>query len=506
MSGPAPAVTVSGVRKRFGDVRALDGCSITAFPGEIHAIVGENGSGKSTLVKVLSSVLPPDEGEVSILGRQPSSPRAALRGGIATVFQEILVVEGASVLDNLFLGHDGLLRSGRSTKEKVALAEPLLERLMQDSIDVSLPIDDLPLSTRQWIVIARALLGDPRVLILDEATAALDEQSSRRLFETLERLAGDGVCVLLISHRIAELTSFADRATVLRDGATVGTLTRDEITGEQLLRLMSGGSLSAERSAPARRELGPPAIRLDGLRIAPGSPPIDAVVSAGEILGIAALEGHGAPELVQTIAGIRAPLAGTVEIVADGRSHVVRSLRDAERAGVGYVSGDRTREGLFPNLSVLQNFGMALYRRSTRAGVIAFGPIRRRFVEQSERLSITARRQSSPVTSLSGGNQQKVLIGRVLAASPRIVVLNDPTRGVDIRTKQDLYALLRELAAEGKAVILFSTEIEELVDLCRRVVVLRHGGSHTTISEGELTPARVLAGMFGRGETGSGAA
>jgi ribose transport system ATP-binding protein len=499
-------VAVSGLRKRFGDVRALDGCSITAFAGEIHAIVGENGSGKSTLVKVLSSVLPPDEGEVRILGERPSSPRAALRRGIATVFQETLVVDGASVLDNQFLGHDGLLRARLSTKEKVALAAPLLDRLMQDPIDLSLPIDDLPLSTRQWIVIARALLGDPRVLILDEATAALDEQSSQRLFDTLGRLAGDGMCVLLISHRIGELTSFADRATVLRDGATVGTLAREEISGEELLRLMSGGSLSAVRDAPARRALGPPVVRLEDLRIAEGAPPVDAVVAAGEILGFAALEGHGAPELVQTIAGIRRPVAGKVEIVVDGRTRDVRSLRDAERAGVGYVSGDRTREGLFPNLSVLQNFGMALYRRSTRGGVIVFGPIRRRFAEQAERLSITARRQSSAVTSLSGGNQQMILIGRVLAASPAIVVLNDPTRGVDIRTKQDLYALLRELAAEGKAVILFSTEIEELVDLCGRVVVLRHGGAFTTIAGDELTPARVLGGMFGRREAVSGVA
>ena len=498
MSAPAPVVTVRDLRKNFGDVQALKGCSLTAVAGEIHAIVGENASGKSTLVKILSGVIAPDQGEVNVLGQQPTSPRMAQRLGIATVFQEILVVEGASVLDNLFLGHDGLLRARMSLKEKAAVGGPLLESLMQDTVDLSAPIGDLPLSARQWIVIARALLSKPRVLILDEATAALDEESSRRLFDTITNLAAEGICILVISHRIAELTAFADQATVLQDGATVGTLQGSAITGNALLELMSGGSLTTNHHVDSETVMGQPLIRLNRLQIAPDAAPIDITVSAGEIVGIAALEGHGAPELVRAIAGMTKIQAGSVEILGDGKTTVIKSMRDAERAGVGYVSGDRTREGLFPNLSILQNFGMALYRRCKRLGVIRPGLVRRHFARQAERLSITAARPGAPITSLSGGNQQKVLIGRVLANSPTIIALNDPTRGVDIPTKQDLYALLRELAAEGNGIVLFSTEIEELVDLCNRIAVLRFGGIYTVVEEKDLTSARVLAGMFGR--------
>ena len=498
MSTPTPVVTVRDLRKNFGDVQALKGCSLTAFAGEIHAIVGENASGKSTLVKILSGVIAPDHCEVNVLGAQPTSPQRAQELGIATVFQEILVVEGASVLDNLFLGHDGLLRSRMSLKEKAAAGGPLLEGLMQDTIDLTAPIGDLPLSARQWIVIARALLGKPRVLILDEATAALDEESSRRLFDTITNLAAEGICTLVISHRIAELTSFADQATVLQDGATVGTLQGSAITGNALLELMSGGSLTTNHQVAAQAVTGKPLIRLNRLQLAPEAAPIDITVSAGEIVGIAALEGHGAPELIRAIAGMTKLQAGSVEILGDRKTTVVRSMRDAERAGVGYVSGDRTREGLFPNLSILQNFGMALYRRCKRAGVISPSLVRRHYAKQAARLSITAPSSGAPITSLSGGNQQKVLIGRVLANYPTIIALNDPTRGVDIPTKQDLYALLRELAAEGNGIVLFSTEIEELVDLCNRIAVLRFGGIYTVVEEQEMTSANVLAAMFGR--------
>ena len=495
-------VIAHDVSKSFGEAHALQSCTLTARAGEIHAVVGENGSGKSTLAKVLAGVLPPDAGTVSVNGRHPQSPLEAHELGLAMVFQEILVSEGATVLDNLYLGHDGLVRAKLSLRQKREQARELLERLSGAPVDLDRLIDDLPLSMRQWIVIARALLLKPRVIVFDESTAALDHASVERFFTLVRELKESGVCVLIVTHRISELTAICDRVTVLSDGRDVGTLLRGDITEARLLKMMSGGEGRVEaRAAAARRT------RANGTEILSGSQiklsgwaePFDFSVHRGEIVGLAGLEGQGQVEFIKAVTGIRRLAAGEIEIANDGRRITIESAKAADRAGISYIPGDRKVEGTFSNLSIFENFGVGLYRRTARVGFIARRRIHRAYHQQLESLSIRAGRQTASINSLSGGNQQKIVIGRSLAAEPLVLALNDPTRGVDIGTKHDLYDLLRSLADEGKTILFLSNEIEEFAGLCDRVVVFRGQSVFTTLPESETDSESVLAAMFGVG-------
>ena len=498
------------VNKSFGETRALRSCSFAADAGQVHALVGENGSGKSTLAKVFAGVLPLDSGTVSVNRGTPQSPIAAKRLGLAMVFQEILVADGGTVLDNLFLGHDGLFRARLSLREKRARARAMLDRLTDVQIDLDAAIDDFPLSIQQWIVIARALLGEPRVVIFDEATAALDQASVQRFFTEVRRLKEAGVCVVLVTHRIDEIMAICDRATVLSDGVNTGTLAREALTEQRLLDLMTR-AVAAETQPEARVTAVVPArdsrastepasdlLTVSGLQLTGRSAPIDLAVRAGEILGLAGLEGQGQVEFLWALAGIQPPVAGEIDVASEGGPVEIDSERAAERAGIVYISGDRKREGIFPNLSVFENFGLPRYRDTARAGFIRMRRVRRMFDEQARALSIRRGRLSDSINSLSGGNQQKIVIGRSLAASPLVIALNDPTRGVDIATKRDLYDLLRALAEQGRAVLFLSNEIEEFEGLCDRVSVFRLGSIFTTLSREQVSDGAVLPAMFGR--------
>ncbi len=438
-ASPAPvadAVVVKNVSKSFGEARALRACSFSARSGEVHAVVGENGSGKSTLAKLLAGVLHPDIGSVTVNGASPASPLGARKLGVAVVFQEILVAEGSTVLDNLFLGDDGLFRARLSQKEKRSRTQDLLDDLVGAPVDLDAAVDDLSLNTRQWIVIARALLSDPQVVVFDESTAALDHSSVERFFAVVRKLRDSGVCVLIVTHRIHELTAICDRATVLSDGVNVGTLTGADITEARLLQLMRG-EMSPESSPhepPVRSSYSPSGdvLVVGGLKLTLQASSIDFTLQTGEIVGLAGLEGHGQVEFIQAVTGFRTPVAGQVTVIAEGRRSVIDSARSASRAKIAYIPGDRKLEGLFPNLSVFENFGISRYRPTSRAGFIDRAAVRRTFLAQVEALSIRLGRASAAINSLSGGNQQKVVIGRSLAASPLVIALNDPTRGVDI--------------------------------------------------------------------------
>lgn len=503
-------VEIAAASKAFGETRALRGCSFTARAGEVHAVVGENGSGKSTLAKLLAGVLKPDSGSVAVYGEPPGSPRAAWAKGIAVVFQEILIAEGASVLDNLYLGHDGLFVARLGWRLKRERAAVLMNRLAGAPVALDQPIEELPLAIRQWVVIGRALLGGPRLVVFDESTAALDRSSVERFFAVVRELRSSGVCVLIVTHRIHELTAISDRATVLSDGRDVGTLEGGEITEARLLALMRGtlmpssghaeSKVTAEpkevaAAGPARR-----ALMVSKLRLAPEAAPIDLAVAGGEIVGLAGLEGQGQVEFIQAVSGIRRAHAGEVTVERDGQRLGIDSAASAERARVAYIPGDRKVEGVFANLSVFENFGIACWRRTARAGLIDRRRVHGMFRASVENLSIRIGRESAPINSLSGGNQQKVVVGRALAAGPMILALNDPTRGVDIGAKRDLYALLRDLAANGKAILFLSNEIEEFVGLCDRVVVFRLESAFQTLEGGDITADRVLAAMFGSSE------
>jgi ribose transport system ATP-binding protein len=496
------AIDVQSASKRFGDTQALDGSSLCLRRGEIHALVGENGSGKSTMAKLVSGVFAPDQGSVRIGTTAPTSPGHARDLGVATVFQEVLVADGAPVVDNLWLGHDGFARSRRARAERYSEGHALLSRLLDGDVDLDAPIEALTLSERQWVVIARALLGKPDVLILDEASAALDQASAERLLEELKRQREQGTAVLFVSHRIAELHAIADRATVLRDGSDVGTLERGEITEERLLELMTGQARADRtrtvRPKPQRRI----ALSVEALELVRDKP-FSLDIMAGEILGIAGLEGHGQAEFVRAISGIERALAGTVRAPARAAQVDIRSIRDADRAGVVYVTGDRKREGIVPSMSVLENFALPLMRRQSRLGLIDGRRISRSYREQSSRLAIRARSSALPIRSLSGGNQQKVLIGRALALAPKVIVLNDPTRGVDVGTKHEVYGLLESLAAEGAAVCFLSTELEEFMGVADRVAVFHGGTLERVLDTADISVDKLLAAMFGhqRGST-----
>ena len=507
-SSARDAVSVARVRKVYGVTRALDGCSFSARRGEIHAIVGGNGCGKSTLAKVMSAVALPDSGQISILGHTPRTPIEARRAGIATVFQEILVADECSVVDNLFVGSDRLFTKSRPTQEKLDTARALMEELTGLAIDPETHVGGLPLSIKQWITIGRALLMKPRVLILDESSAALDFDSTERLFDKMRELRAGGATVIIVTHRIAELVRISDRATVMRDGRDVGVLEQGEITEKNLLGLMTGDrDLTEAGNGEAHKAQSDEIVmRANGLRLWPEAEGIHFDLLRGEIVGVAGLDGQGQNELVRALAGVApAPQGVPLARTEAGELVAITDLSAAETCRITYVSGDRRREGTFPNLSIFENLLIPLYRQRIekgRFGVITWASLSAIFDWFVERLSIKAGRKSNRITSLSGGNQQKVLLGRAFAQQPHVLILNDPARGIDVETKRELYNHLRDFASQGHSVVFLSSELEEFIGLCSRVIVIRHGVLFESFAEEEIDPDRILEAMFGQGRGG----
>jgi Raf kinase inhibitor-like YbhB/YbcL family protein len=482
-------VEITSIRKTFGPTVALNGASLRAYDGEVHAIIGGNGSGKSTLAKVISGVLIPDSGQVSIFGKSASSPVEAKALGIANVYQEVLVTDECSVLDNLYIGADNLFSANIGPEEKVAKASALMGELLGFDLDLGTPVGDLPLSIKQWITIARALLTDPKVLILDESSAALDFDSTERLFQKMRELKERGASILMVSHRIAELVRIADRATVLRDGVDVGSLQKEEITEAGIFELIAG---------PERGQT--PVLRVARGRVWHDAGQIEFALYPGEIVGIIGLDGQGQADFVRCLAGVQSLVSGRVSVIDGKSSDEVNDLHSAHRKAVTYVSGDRKKEGIFSNLSIFENLLLSVYQDYRLGGWLNLVDRRKLqpvFEWESGRLAVRMGNQDDLITSLSGGNQQKVLIARAFAEKPNVLVLNDPARGIDVGAKLDLYRNLRDFAAKGKAVVFLSSEIEEFLNLCTRVLVFRNGAISSAFAppfDGHV----ILNAMFGR--------
>jgi ABC-type sugar transport system ATPase subunit len=494
---------VQHLAKAFGPTQALRDLSIELRRGEVLSIMGENASGKSTLVKVLSGVHRPDSGTIELAGKPlppMHSPRQAQAMGIATVFQEILVVPQQPVLTNIWLGSDGLLRRRVPMEQRRARGNTVLAELI-DEPPMQAPVGSLPLSDRQAVCVARALVREPRILILDEATSTLDVATRDRLFRVIRRLRNAGTSILFISHRMEEVEEIADRVTIVRSGENVATLRRGEADVQRMVELMTGTKAAAQelRQVPdartrVREEV---VMRVSGVRLRHQAAPIHAEIRAGELVGVAGLEGHGQDRFLRVLAGVP-PAGGEVVCLTDGEARTLRSPADALASGIAYVPKDRRGEGIFETRSILENFQVATLGADGRFGLVRRSATERRFDRYADLMRIVTGHRTNLVTSLSGGTQQKVLIARWLATSPRVLLLNDPTRGVDVGTKNDIYRVLTDAASQGVAVIMLSTEVIELIELMDRVLVFREGELHRELRRGEFSNARLVASYFGQ--------
>ena len=495
MSEPRAGLRLSGVRKRFGATQALVDAHLHMQPGAIHTLLGENGSGKSTLVKIIGGVHQPDEGSFT-LGDEDialANPRQANRRGIAVVFQEVLTAASQSVLDNIWLGTDGIFTRKISRAKQRAIAVETLGRLV-DGIDIDAPAGQLSLSERQAVCIVRALVRDPSVLILDESTAALDVQTRDRLFDEMRRLAGTGVSILFISHRMDEVEEISDQVTVLRSGRTVSTVAREDISINRLIADMTGTSGHFERE-DHNRALGDVTLRADGIRLAPASAPIDFELRTGELVGLAGLEGHGQDAFIKRLSGLAQGAGSVTRVVGPGVD--IRPNAGA-KLGVAYLPRERRGESLFEQMSIRENFALPTFRQDRRGLLLSAKRMAERFGEFVRSLSIRLGSQTDPISSLSGGSQQKVMLARWLATDPKVLLLNDPTRGVDIMTKREIYATLERLCADGMSVVMLSSEVDELVELVDRVLVFREQEVFAEIPRAQLTTEAVVAAYFGQ--------
>ena len=497
------AVRVTQMAKRFGSTEALRDCSFELRQGEVHAILGENGSGKSTLVKILAGVHRPDEGLIEVQGaqhRRIPSPQAAIRAGIITVFQEVLVVGQRTVLDNVWLGADGLVRKRASDTHKRTRALAVLSELLDEVPNLDQAAGTLPLSVRQACCIARALVREPKILVLDESTSALDVATRDSLFKILARHKETGGSVIFISHRMDEIEEIGDRLTVLRSGVSVATLTRGSATARELVELMTGQEhLVTERhvSDDADRVRDEIVLSTRGVRVSPDSAPIDLEVRAGELVGLAGLEGHGQDRFLRILGGVAPAAEG--DVICKTRTHAatIRSAKDAVRNGVVYVPRDRRTESIFESRSVLDNFALPTQKQDSVAGMIVTRRTGHRFADYVRSLKIVVSRNQHLITTLSGGNQQKVVAARWLAANPSVLLLNDPTRGVDLGAKHDIYQVLLDVARAGVGVVMLSTEVDEHLELMDRILVFREGEVAREITRADATRRRLVASFFG---------
>ncbi|MBW7906731.1 MAG: sugar ABC transporter ATP-binding protein [Phycisphaerae bacterium] len=493
-----------GVVKRYPGVRALAGVDLTLRRGEIHALMGENGAGKSTLINVLTGVAPRDGGTIHLDGVAiaPASPRAAEALGISTVYQEVRLIPTLSVAENICLGREPL-RFGLIDRRAVQRrARAALARLGVE-LDPRRELSTCSLAVRQMVAIARALDVSARLLVLDEPTSSLDAAEVGGLFAVLRRLRREGLGILFVTHFIEQVFAISDRVTVLRDGARVGDFETAALSREQLVTAMIGRAIEHAAKPGARTPAGPsasgppgrPLLEARGLERRGQVAPTDLSIPVGQTVGLAGLLGSGRTELARLLFGLDRADAGALLI--DGRRVRLRSPRDAVRLGLGFSPEDRQGEGLVPALSVRENVLLALQGRRGLFRRLAW----RRQVELVDRLiaalDIRVVSREQPVSSLSGGTQQKVLLARWLATEPRLLILDEPTRGIDIGAKGEIMRLVRRMHADGVALLLISSEFEELAASCARIAVMRDRAKVAELAGAEVSPERIRRAITG---------
>ena len=465
---------MEGISKRFGATRALDDVRLTVRSHEIHALMGENGAGKSTLMKVLSGVYQPDSGVIKVDGRpvligKPAEARAV---GISLIYQELSVAANLTVAENVFMGSEPKTRWGMADIAEMNRRTEDVLRSLDAPFSATTPARKLSIAQQQQVEIARALIHRGRVLIMDEPTAALSDRETEALFRIVRKLRDDGIAVIYISHRMAEVNELADCVTVLRDGGYVGELTREQLDPARIVQMMVGRPLGDFYQHKTGRIRGKPVLQVENLtggKVRPAS----FTVHAGEVLGLAGLVGAGRTELARLIFGADPKTGGRV--LLDGQEVDIREPLDAIRLAIGYLPEDRKGQGLFLQLSALANTSMNTLRGNSRLGVINHSALNKLTNEAIARLSIKVSGPEGIVGGLSGGNQQKVLLARWLEIKPRVLLLDEPTRGVDVGAKSEIYRIINDLAAQGVAIVVISSELPEVTGICDRVVVMREG-------------------------------
>jgi ribose transport system ATP-binding protein len=493
-------LSVSGVTKRFGATTALDGVDLELRPGEVHALIGENGAGKSTLMNVLAGAVQPDGGEMEMDGEPyaPASPLDARRRGIALIHQELSLCPHLSVAENILLGSEPSRLGRIDFAERRRRAAALLDEFGHADIRPDAIAGRLSLAARQVVEICRALAASARLVLMDEPTSSFQREDTERVFALVRRLAARGISVVYISHFLEEVREVADRYTVLRDGRSVASGRITSTTNEQLIAQMVGRSISGF-FPPRIRAQGDGAVALSVRDLmAPGIDRVSFDLRRGEILGIAGLIGSGRSELIRALFGLEAISSG--EIIVRDRGVQMAKAGTARRlaAGFGYLSEDRKGEGLALPLSVADNLTLTrLSACGNRWGWLDLGRQRERARSWIERLHIRARTPQQPVRTLSGGNQQKVALGRLLHQNATILLLDDPTRGIDIASKEQVYSIITAVADEGKAVLMVSSYLPELFGLCDRLAVMRRGRLSEARAVSAWTPESVLAAAVG---------
>lgn len=488
-----PVLEVKGIQKSFGNVHVLKGINFEIQKGEIHALVGENGAGKSTIIKIISGVYQKDGGTVLLNQKEThfTSPKDAMDAGIRVIHQEINMVGTLTVAENIFLGNYPRSKYGRVDWQGMYRQAQKVMEILGDPIDVKQKVEKLSIAEQQMIEIAKAVSVEPKVLIMDEPTAALNDQETEKLFQLLEELTQKGVSIIYITHRFSEIYRLADRATILRDGESVATLTSDQLNDDTLVRLMIGESQKAKyckKEFPRGKEL----FRIENLSVKGHLEQINLSIHQGELVVIFGLVGAGQAELCRAIFGDLPHTQGTLRL--SGQELHIKNISDACKAGIGYVSDDRKKEGIIPLLSVQENICLAAYPfKFSRL----FGFIKKSQAAQTakiyyDKLQIKGSGPGQKIGSLSGGNQQKGMICRWLANDVKLLVLNMPTRGVDVGARAEIYRTLEELVQQGVAILAISPEMPEVLSIADTVYVMNDGKIAGRVSRQDMTQEHLM--------------
>ncbi|MGI9510830.1 MAG: sugar ABC transporter ATP-binding protein [Geminicoccaceae bacterium] len=492
-----PVLEVRNINKLFPGVRALNDVQLDVLPGEVHALLGENGAGKSTLIKIISGVYQPDGGSVRIQGTEVNfqSPLEAQSAGIAAIYQELLLFPALTVAENIYMGHPPRNRFGGVDWQTMRRnASDILGSLDIHDLDPSRVVGTLSIGNRQRVEIAKALSRDAHLLIMDEPTAALTEADVERLFEIVRKLCERDVGVIYISHRLEEVFELADRVTVLRDGGYVGTKLVTETSRDDLISMMVGRTIDS--LFPKKQvDLGGVVLRVENLHRPPLTKNVSLTIKSGEIVGLAGLVGSGRSELAQAIFGVTLAYSG--EVYLAGEKINIRSPRDAKALGIAYVPEDRGIQGLIRPMTLRENISLAVLERLVSGMTINREDERALAENAIVQFGIRASSDEQVVDKLSGGNQQKAVLAKWLATNPRILIMDEPTRGVDVGAKAEIHRLMGELVEQGLAILMISSELPEILGMSDRILVMREGEIVAAFDRDEADQEEIAGAMMG---------